>query len=158
MLWCLAIRHAVCAGELDARIGLSQLRADRRAAWAERLDVAERSRPSDFGDNGWVVAALQAAWSAIATTRIPADDPAAGIFRADHLRLSLENAVRGGHDTDTVAAIAGGLLGARWGASAVPAAWRILLHGWPRKTSRNLVELAAAIVRAAFSSPHCLRG
>jgi ADP-ribosyl-[dinitrogen reductase] hydrolase len=153
VLWCLAIRHAVCTGELDTRIGLPQLRADRRAAWAERLDVAEWSRPSDFRNNGWVVAALQAAWSAIATTRVPADDPAAGIFRADHLRLSLENAVRGGHDTDTATAIADGLLGARWGASAVPAAWRMLLHGWPRKTARDLVELAAAIIRGGAPDP-----
>ena len=48
----------------------------------------------------------------------------AGVFRADHLRLALDAAVRGGDDTDTVAAIAGGLLGAVYGASAVPAEWR----------------------------------
>ncbi len=39
--------------------------------------------------------------------------------------------MRGGYDTDTVAAIAGGLLGAAYGASAVPLQWRHLLHGWP---------------------------
>ncbi len=39
--------------------------------------------------------------------------------------------MRAGHDTDTVAAIAGGLLGAAYGASAVPLQWRGLLHGWP---------------------------
>ena len=49
---------------------------------------------------------------------------------ADHLRLGLDAAVRAGNDTDTVAAIAGGLLGATYGASAVPARWRRLLHGW----------------------------
>lgn len=75
------------------------------------------------------------------------DDPAAGTFRAGHLRLSLENAVRGGHDTDTVAAIAGGLLGARWGASAVPAGWRLPLHGWPASTPHDLVDLASRILR-----------
>lgn len=36
--------------------------------------------------------------------------------------------VRVGHDTDTNAAIAGGLLGARDGAAAIPPAWRALLQ------------------------------
>jgi ADP-ribosyl-[dinitrogen reductase] hydrolase len=50
-------------------------------------------------------------------------------------------------DTDTVAAIAGGLLGAVYGASAVPAEWRRVLHGWPGMRTRGLVELASAIIR-----------
>ena len=124
VLWCLAIRHAVLTGVLDARIGLQHIDSDRREKWASRMDVAESSHPSDFKNNGWVVEALQAAWSAITTTPVLTDDPAAGIFRADHLRLALDAAVRGGGDTDTVAAIAGGLLGAVHGASAVPTYWR----------------------------------
>ena len=87
------------------------------------------------------------AWSAIATTPIPQDDPAKGVFRVDHLRLALDAAVRGGSDTDTVAAIAGGLLGAAYGASAVPAEWRRVLHGWPGIRTRDLVELASTITR-----------
>ena len=55
--------------------------------------------------------------------------------------------MRGGGDTDTVAAIAGGLLGAVYGASAVPAEWRRVLHGWPGLHTRDLVELASAITR-----------
>ena len=55
--------------------------------------------------------------------------------------------MRGGGDTDTVAAIAGGLLGAVYGASAVPAEWRRVLHGWPGLRTRDLVELASAITR-----------
>jgi hypothetical protein len=78
-----------------------------------------------------VVEALQGAWSAISITPVPQDDPATGAFRADHLRLALDAAVRGAGDTDTVAAIAGGLLGAAYWASAVPAEWRRVLHGWP---------------------------
>jgi len=62
-------------------------------------------------------------------------------FPADHLRLALEAAVRGGRDTDTVAAIAGALLGARWGASAIPSAWRRTLHGWPGVRARDLVRM-----------------
>ena len=147
VLWCCAIRHAILTGVLDARIGLQHIDADRRDLWAKRLDVAEASQPSDFTNNGWVVEALQGAWSAIATTTVPQDDPAKGIFRVDHLRQALDAAVRGGGDTDTVAAIAGGLLGAAYGASAVPAKWRRVLHGWPGLATRDLVALGTRIVQ-----------
>ncbi|MGE2718433.1 ADP-ribosylglycohydrolase family protein [Mycolicibacterium celeriflavum] len=146
-LWCCAIRHAVLTGELDARVGLRHITAERRDLWATRLDAAESATPATFPNNGWVVTAMQAAWSAITTTPVPKDDPEAGRFRADHLRLALDAAVRAGYDTDTVAAIAGGLLGAAYGASAVPSAWRRLLHGWPGMNAHDLVALASAIER-----------
>jgi ADP-ribosylglycohydrolase len=146
VLWCSAIRHAILSGELDARIGLHHIHADRRDLWAKRLDIAERSQPSDFTNNGWVVQALQGAWSAIATTPVPRDDPANGVFRVDHLRLALDAAVRGGGDTDTVAAIAGGLLGTAYGASAVPAVWHRALHGWPGLHAGHLAALSAQII------------
>lgn len=81
------------------------------------------------------------------TTPVPADDPGSGVFRADHLRLALDAAVRAGNDTDTVGAIAGGLLGAVHGASAVPLRWRALLHGWPGLTARGIVSLASVVAR-----------
>ena len=58
-----------------------------------------------------------------------------------------------GDDTDTVAAIAGSLAGAVHGASAVPPAWRELVHGWPfgtdgrARTGDDLVRLAELAVR-----------
>jgi ADP-ribosylglycohydrolase len=146
VLWCLAIRHAVLTGALDVRVGLDRLEPGRREAWSDRIDAAEASRPADFTQNGWVVEALQAAWSAIAVTPVPREDPTAGTSHADHLRLALEAAVRGGRDTDTVAAIAGGLLGAVHGASAVPTQWREILQGWPGIRASDLVALATAIV------------
>ena len=137
-LWCLAIRHAVLEGTFDGlRLAVADLPADRAAVWSYRLDLAEELPPSAFTRNGWVVEALQGAWSAIAHAQVPD-----GGEPGDHLRLALEAAVRGGHDTDTVAAIAGSLLGARWGASAVPSAWRRILHGWPGLRGRDLVRLA----------------
>ena len=149
VLWCLAIRHAVLTGVLDVRIGLQHIDADRRETCGLRGSMSPRtSQPSDFTNNGWVVEALQGAWSAITTTPVPQDDPATGVFRVDHLRLALDAAVRGGDDTDTVAAIAGGLLGAVYGASAVPAEWRRVLHGWPGLATRDLVALATRIVKA----------
>ncbi|OBK24044.1 ADP-ribosylglycohydrolase family protein [Mycobacterium asiaticum] len=147
VLWCCAIRHAVLTGNIDARIGLDRLDSTRRDLWTSRLIEAEASPPAHFAaKNGWVVAALQAAWSASVHTPVPVDDCAEGVFRADHLRLALEAAVRGGHDTDTVAAIAGGLLGAAYGASAVPSRWRLMLQGWPGLRTRGLVKLADRIV------------
>ena len=93
------------------------------ATWTRRPATPPRSgarcwtrrkpaRREDFPNNGWVVHALQTAWWAI--THADQDDAAAPAS-------ALEQAVRAGHDTDTTAAIAGALLGARWGASAVPA-------------------------------------
>ncbi len=139
VLWCAAIRHAVLSTELDVRVGLGHIDPARRRLWLDRIEVADRSRPADFPKNGWVVQALQAAWSAIATTR--------GDGGPEHLARAVEAAVRGGFDTDTVAAIAGGLIGAAYGASAVPLSWRHLLHGWPGLTARGLVHLAATIER-----------
>jgi ADP-ribosyl-[dinitrogen reductase] hydrolase len=135
VIWCLAIRHAVVTGELDVRVGLDALPSARRSLWASRLDEAEVREPSSFTRNGWVVEALQGAWSSIHRAMTVSADATA-------LRRSLENAVRGGRDTDTVAAIAGALIGARFGASAVPAAWRRVIHGWPGLRGSDLVRLA----------------
>lgn len=96
---------------------------------------------------------MQAAWSAITTTPVPQNDPAAGVFRADHLRRALDAAVRAGYDTDTVAAIAGGLLGATYGASAIPGQWRRVLHGWPGLTAHDVVALATRIERGGKPDP-----
>jgi ADP-ribosylglycohydrolase len=133
VLWCLAIRHAILTGELDARVGLSALAPDRAARWSDRIADAETKQPRDFTKNGWVVEALQAAWSAI--------------VNGEGLVDTLERAVRGGRDADTVAAIAGGLIGARWGLSAIPAAWQRIVHGWPELTSLDLVRLSTEVVR-----------
>ena len=105
-IWCLAIRHAVLHATFDGlRDALDHLPEDRAAVWAGRLDQAETSSPADFDHNGWVVQALQGAWSAITTTHTP-EALAAERFPAEHLSRALKAAVRGGRDTDTVAAIA----------------------------------------------------
>ncbi|MEW5352776.1 hydrolase [Streptomyces sp. 16-176A] len=143
VLWCSGIRTAVLEGTFDGvRAGLDLLPAGRRALWAERLDEAEAHPPRHFAPNGWVVTALQAAWSAVTRTPVPELAPARGGFPAQHLRLALEAAVRAGDDTDTVAAIAGALLGARWGCSGIPLAWQRAVHGWPGLTGPDLVRLA----------------
>ena len=133
-LWSFAIRHAVLHGTFDGVRGYLDVCAlEARQFWSPLLDQAETGAPQDFPQNGWVVHALQTAWWAI----MHADRT-----DARHLERALELAVRAGNDTDTTAAIAGGLLGARWGASAVPARWRRKLHGWPGLHARDLVALA----------------
>ena len=132
VLWCLAIDHAIRTGHADVRIGLDRV----DPSWSELIHDAERKQPHEFGKNGWVVTAFQAAWSAIHHTTTLED--------------GLQAAVHAGHDTDTVAAIAGGLLGATYGGSVVPAHWRRLLHGYPGYRHRDLVRLA---VLAAGGKP-----
>jgi hypothetical protein len=85
-----------------------------------------------------VVTALQAAYAAVAQTPLPSE---AG-SPCRHLQDALAAAVSIGDDTDTVAAIAGSLLGAAWGATAVPLEWKAILHGWPKARVADLVRLA----------------
>jgi ADP-ribosylglycohydrolase len=136
VLWSLAIRHAILNAELDVRTGLALLDDEAQAYWVERITEAETQPPATFRPNGWVVTAFQAAWSAIAQTPVADQDP------RRHLEDALARVIGIGHDTDTTAAIAGALLGARWGASAVPARWRRVSHGYPGMSGEDLVELA----------------
>lgn len=117
MLWLLAIRHTVLTGELDARVGLTGLPAEHRERWSRLLAQAERQPPATFLeglDEGGVVRAIQAAWSTITHTEVLPYDP------ERHLVDALENC-RGVRAT--VAAVAGGLLGACHGVAAVPPEW-----------------------------------
>lgn len=137
-LWCLMIRHAVIHGEFPTFADVEQWMPNRER-WREYLAEAESRPPGDFFKNWWSVGALQAAWSAIKHTPESGD--------CSHLVDSLVATIRIGGDTDTVAAIAGAMLGARWGMSAVPAAWRRRLHGWPGLTGNDLEALAILTTR-----------
>jgi ADP-ribosyl-[dinitrogen reductase] hydrolase len=111
-------------------------RPRRRPWWAGKLDDAEVGDPTRFRPNGYVVTALQAAHAAIHATAVHVERP------TRHLADALQAAVAIGDDTDTVAAIVGQLVGARWGQSAIPAAWRERLHGWPGLRADDLARLA----------------
>src|SRR5690606_31264408 len=140
VLWSEAVRVAVVAQRLDVRAGLDLLEPDAAARWSGWIADAEAPRPAaDLGQNGFTVTALQAAWRAIATTSAPEGSRSAG---RDHLVAALQAAVAVGGDTDTVAAIAGALLGARYGARAVPPEWSAAAHGWPGIARRELTALA----------------
>ncbi|MFB8290148.1 ADP-ribosylglycohydrolase family protein [Kitasatospora purpeofusca] len=148
VLWCSGIRTAVLDGSFDGvRAGLALLPADRREQWAAWLDEAENNPPRRFNPNGFVVSALQAAWSAITRTPVPDHRPEHGSFRSQHFTHALEAAVHSGNDTDTVAAIAGMLLGARWGIGAIPLRWQQAVHGWPGLEGPDLMRLAVLTAR-----------
>ena len=136
ILWSEAVRRAVQDGTWDLVGGLDLLPPARQAAWREWIDAATGAEPGSFANNGFTVAALQAAWAAITSTANETDPTA-------HVMAGIEAAVHAGNDTDTVAAIAGSLLGARYGRSAIPADWRVRINGWPGGlTERDLANLA----------------
>lgn len=136
VLWCHAIRRAVLDGAMPELAELVVvLPVERRDQWAAWIADAERRTPSAFAPNGYVVTALQAAWSAI---RHPAGDGSPAV-------ASLVAAVHAGDDTDTVAAIAGALLGAAHGASSLPEEWLEAVHGWPGLRADDLRDLAVRV-------------
>ncbi len=144
VLWSEAVRVAVVTGELDLLAGLDLLPASSRSRWRTWIDASTGVDPRTFRDgNGFTVTALQAAWAAITWT--PGDG-------TQHLRRATENAVRTGNDT--VAAIACGLLGARWGRSAIPEEWASGVHGYPSMRARDLVALTPStpIARDRFEA------
>jgi ADP-ribosyl-[dinitrogen reductase] hydrolase len=146
VIWGIAIDRAVRHERLHgARDAIDLLPPGRRDVWTQKLDEAERRPPATFRPNGFVVTALQAAYAVITQT------PVNGARPEQHFADALVAAVRVGHDTDTVAAIAGQVLGARWGISGIPSRWREPLHGWPGYTAGDLERLA--VLTASAGSP-----
>lgn len=157
VLWSLAIDDAIRnapggAGAWDwvgsLLRGLDHIPSERRTRWSGLIEEAATGEPGDFPRNGWVVHAFQGAFTAILRCADSVTDPAA------HVRLALETAVRAGGDTDTVAAIAGALLGARHGAAALDPAWRALLRG-RRVYGEALLDAAdlEELVRSTLVAP-----
>lgn len=104
--------------------------------------LAPRWAPSDSDlSNGTVWACLaQAVWS---------------VRRATSFEDAVTTAIDLGGDTDTVAAVAGGLAGAIWGDSAIPHRWTGCLHGvlttrsGPRRYDHaDLIDLTHRVLAA----------
>jgi len=145
-IWSLMIRESILLGGFNDISEFIGYLPDKQGQdrWAQFLIDAETTNPNFFTPNGFVVTALQAAWSSIRRTPVPPWRP------QDHLVATLNTAIGIGNDTDTVASIAGALLGARWGLSAIPTEWVEQLHGWGntpsgRATAADLVALADQI-------------
>ena len=143
VLWSLAIEEAIMTSETDdvfdwegaVKNGLSFLDSSSASRWEELIDEAIQGPSALFNPNGYVVSAFQAALSAITETPVPAINP------PGHFASALETAIRIGDDCDTVAAIAGSLLGARWGMHAIPKEWTELIHG-TRTVGSQIVGIA----------------
>ena len=152
VLWSLAIEEAIMAPETDEAFdwagaiknGLSFLDGGLVNRWQELIDEAVQGPSILFNPNGYVISAFQAALSAIIETPVPVDNP------SDHFMKALETAIRIGDDCDTVAAIAGSLLGARWGVSAIPEDWKAIIHGTRTVGSEivNFSELENLVTKA----------
>ena len=138
ILWNLAQREAILTGRFDIRAGLPHVPESRRAHWETLFVQAESGMPQDFAiRNGWGAQTVQHAWSAI--VHCEQQGP-------EHLEQTLRQVITAGGDTPTAAALAGSLLGARWGVSAIPLQWRRHVHGWPGLRDTDLVRLSAEAV------------
>jgi protein-tyrosine phosphatase len=103
------------------------------------LDELEAWEPRS--GRGFVLDSIWSAWDAFAG--------------APDFASAVERAIRLGNDTDTTAAIAGGLAGIRWGWDGIPLAWRRGMRG--HATSQPIVDRLVATTGARTSSGSPLR-
>lgn len=138
VLLCEAIRSAVLnplegreywSQRLNIEAGVRLLPEERQEQWLEWLEDAKNMYFKPPLDNTFTVSALQAAIGAITEAVIDSKD---STEESDYgVRRAIENAVRVGGDTDTIAAITGALVGACVGARYLPKDWTRTIHGWP---------------------------
>jgi ADP-ribosyl-[dinitrogen reductase] hydrolase len=126
---------STCSEEVEALLRAVQNAAEAAHEKVTCWDFARSVVGADFerkGVSGFishtVPVALHAAW------------------REDDARESILNAVRCGGDTDSVAAIAGAIVGARVGAPHLPQEWMSALFEWPRGVA--FMEQAAQVLAA----------
>jgi ADP-ribosylglycohydrolase/protein-tyrosine phosphatase len=108
---------------------------------ARRTALDELEAWAPRSGRGFVLDSFWSAWDAFAG----APDFASAVERAIHF----------GNDTDTTAAIAGGLAGIRWGWDGIPLAWRRGMRG--HATSQPIVDRLVATTGARTSSGSPLR-
>lgn len=136
VLWTEAVRLAGTTGELDVAAGLDLLDGDSAAQWEEWIDQSHSPGSSDGG--GYTVTCLQRAWWSVSST--------------DSTPAALETVIRMGGDTDTVAAVTGGLCGALRGLSGIPDRW-LTVHGWPDMDLGRLIELNQQVASNRSAAP-----
>jgi ADP-ribosyl-[dinitrogen reductase] hydrolase len=148
-LYCLVVRRLLRGWEpADA---LESARTTLRDPHAGEPFAAQRAALDEieaFGDaasnrsgSGFIIDSFWSAWDAFAE----AADYAGTIERAIHY----------GNDTDTTAAIAGGLAGVHWGWEGIPAAWRRGMRGGSVATP--LIDRLVESTGAMTSTVHPLR-
>ena len=140
---CVAAR--LLAGERDRAAALANAADDLRAEFAgdeprtaalyHLLGWTERHGRGRVWDSFW------SAWDAFAS--------------ADSYQATIERAVAYGNDTDTTAAIAGGLAGIYWTVDGIPADWLAGMRG--REVAGPLVDRLLALDGWRTSTTHPLR-
>ncbi len=115
-LYCLWARHLLGrTGDWDEALRDAAAIAATQDNWAKERDVLLREMDGPATGSGYVVDSLVSARYALA-----AGSDYAGVVR---------EAIALGRDTDTTAAIAGGLAGIRYGRSGIPSKWLGALRG-----------------------------
>lgn len=116
-LYCLWARREMQGHTAPWESALSTLRSIYRADPISQAELERHVLPaflSDPGGSGYVVDTLASArWACM---------------RADY-RTTIQAAIALGHDTDTTAAVAGGIAGIRHGIEGIPAEWLRMLRG-----------------------------
>ncbi len=140
------VARRLLAGEGGRAAALAEARAILRSVYSVGGGSVEHLAALDQieawkgrSGRGFVVDSFWSAWDAFAG--------------AETYRETIERAVAFGGDTDTTAAIAGGLAGIRWGVGAIPAEWLAGMRG--RDVAAPLVDrlVAAAGFRTSGSHP-----
>lgn len=124
IMWCEMLRQARISGNLNPHAGISLLHQNDKNTWMNYINEA-LSKPSGyFGNQGWwVLPAYQQALSAVAMNL--------RYVKTDPIRIFDEIIACEASDTDTVCAIAGGLMGAL-GTKLIDFKDYSQLHGsWP---------------------------
>lgn len=124
-LYCLVVQ-LILRGETrrDQVLAQALVSASRHLPPGVKAELDTIRRHSERSGGTYVVDAFWSAWDAFATSA--------------SYRETVERAVRFGNDTDTTAAIAGGLAGAYWGLDAIPAEWRRGMRA--QETASRLVD------------------
>lgn len=138
VIWSEGIEAAIRQGEAwqpaDITAALEFIPEDRQQFWAETIKTALHG-PKPGKQNGSAIGAFRCALYAVAHGRDAVD--------VIQLACSL------GGDTDTVAAIAGSLAGAKWGGMAFPRELRKPVHGRDLDKVVGIKQLEVIALRAA---------
>lgn len=136
-VWCAILREAVLTGEFVPQPSLDFLSEASEKYWRRLIGgVLDTPPPSaSYSSNGSATGAFSAALAAVAHTE------------GHDFVGSLNTAIRFGYDTDTVASIAGALVGALNGSQSIPLEWMDMVHGYPGINLNDLDNLVLEAVR-----------